>query len=265
MAKNVENILLCFEGLDHKTSGSWNLCNLCRQDSNYRCSNSFAVLVDVNIRNPKILIKQLGKNPGEIDLNAGFNYFHWCVNTNSKIRISNAGPEADWFYENGWIVIQPQTEFSWIPINIPIFKSHLEGKTNGFIDKTSTLYNPTSRKLFRISQLNLLTKINRPPSLETYAKLTFLRNYTRGKPGNENFPCSFTVSAKKCPQSINKEDFYNLQLDAISTFELLTLHPYEPSFNPLELFSSDSEPVSEASSYDSTASSDSGIGLNSLS
>jgi hypothetical protein len=258
---NIDDILIHLEGVGHKATGTWGYCRYCQRDYNHKCTNSFAIYCDEKLaKNPRVIVEQKYKPRGWINLCRGINYFYWCVRANENIRLIRNEEEKNWFWEANWIIIYPDVGTSWLPLNIPFFKSSLDQKTVGTLDSKVTLYNPSSRRIFRISQLLLMCKDSSPPSLSTFSKLTILSKYFKGKRGREFLPIHLKISKHKVviPTLNEHLDQETQRLDTVKIFELIGLpdvDPYGNEFFPPGLAESPSESENEFS----VLSSDSGI------
>jgi hypothetical protein len=61
---NIHNLILTFEGFEHKTTGTWGYCGFCQKEYYNKCTNSFAILADADAENAKIIIEQKDKPSG---------------------------------------------------------------------------------------------------------------------------------------------------------------------------------------------------------
>jgi hypothetical protein len=253
MDYNASKILKCEEGIAKSTNGTWSYCSYCNTNVNYRCSNSFAIFCDNTVQDPRVSVQKLGSSAGYISLKPGINYFHWCANRNINLRVASNTLEKAHFYLNDWIVLSPQPGVNWTPISFPLLKNYLEGKANSFFEADASPYNPTVRKLYRITQLILLSNNSAEPfPLETYSKLILFKNYLRGKPGTHYLPCFFKVSNKKRPSKESLGSYRALNVGRATVYELANLpyvHPYVylPEFPGLN-HESDTDPESEVDS-----------------
>jgi hypothetical protein len=247
---NIENLVFTYEGIEHRKAGTWGFCAYCQKQL-YTCVNSFAILVDTDAENAKVIVEQKGKQIGWITLVPGINYFYWCDRVTPKIRLVRDEEEKFWFKNAGWCVLSQSPESKWNPVNLPTFKADLEEGLHHVFDDDKSFLNCSATKLFHISQISLLSKKNELPSERLLNKLKKLSNYFHGKRGHEFLPCFFKVSKKKVPES--------MRLGDVRVIEFVALDVALEAFNgPMEIPDLASPSFSDDDDFSDT-SSDSGI------